>query len=122
MFATDRRAAGIIAAYLGEIADDLYLLDSLSIHEFEEGDGKFTVSQVFYLQDRGWNVWRLKLFALEPRHRVLEYRVLYAFDARKKVYHVLAIMHRDQDYENDPKLIARIKNDYDRLGIYHPPR
>lgn len=121
LFATDPKSASVVMAYLGEIADDQYLLESLSVPDFEEADEKFNVSQVYALQDSGWNVWRLKLFVLEPRKRLLDHRVLYAFDTRKRIYHVLAVMHRDQDYEKDKQLIARIKADYDRLGIYHPP-
>jgi hypothetical protein len=45
------------------------------------------------------------------------WRLLTAGDHRSRTVAVLALMHRDQDYENDQELIERLRESYDRLGF-----
>jgi hypothetical protein len=116
----DRAAALEILAVLQEIEADQGILSSLSDDGY--ADGRIDVCMVRNLQRATWNIWRLKVFCIDPPPSTLPYRIIYAFDAPRGVYYVLAIMHRDQDYERDHQLIGRIQAAYERLGIYKLPR
>lgn len=109
--------AGEIAAFLGELADHQGMLSRLNERDFE--DDRINVDHFIAMQRTGWNVWRLKLFNLEPDPRLIPYRIIYAFDGPQRTFHVLAIMHRGVDYERNADFIERA---YEDLGIKQLPR
>jgi hypothetical protein len=114
----DPRAGGQIVAFLEELGCDQALLDSLNIEGYE--DDRITVKSLVRLQKQRWNAWRLTLRDLEPPESNLPYRILYAFDGRRSIYHILAVMHRDRDY--DDNTIDRACAACEALGIDPLPR
>jgi len=112
---SDEQAAATIQTALEEIKDSQYYLSSLSIEGF--ADEKIDVAMFRNMQRRGLNFWRLKLFEIDLSPTTLSYRIIYAYDGPKGIFYVLAIMHRDQDYENDPNLMKRLETAYDKLGL-----
>lgn len=48
---------------------------------------------------------------------LVPYRIIYAHHPQQDLVHVLAIIHRNVDYENDHSIIARVRADYERLAI-----
>ena len=115
---SDPSAAAQIVAFLQELSGDNYLLDALTIQEYD--DNRISVKKVEKLQRERWNVWRLTLCDLHPPEDRLPYRILYAFDGRARVYHVLAIRHRSIVY--DDNTLDRACNACQRLGISPLPR
>ena len=99
LFQTDPVAAGQIVAFLQELSGDQELLDSLNIEDYE--DDKITVKMVVQLQQKRWNAWLLTLRDANPPEDKLPYRILYAFDGKTRVYHVLAVRPRKVAYNDD---------------------
>lgn len=66
------------------------------------------------MKNNGVEIWRLKFWDVQG---AVPYRILYAFhDAETRIY-ILAVMHRDQNYEEDHDLCERIIAAYHELGI-----
>ncbi len=63
----------------------------------------------------GYDLWRLKIWT-EPKGS-LGYRIVYAYEPRSLQYHVLAIVHRDFNYERDHAITQRILKAYKDLGL-----
>lgn len=114
----DQHAGGQIAAFLQELRDDQDLLDSLNIEGYE--DDRISVRMLVKLQRQRWNAWRLTLRDIYPPQAKLPYRILYAFDGRRRIYHILAVMHRDKDYDDDT--LDRVCSACKSLGIDPLPR
>jgi mRNA-degrading endonuclease RelE of RelBE toxin-antitoxin system len=113
LFTDDPDAAADVAVLIEEIAGDQYRLDSLSIDGHV--DDRMDVAMFRSMQKRRLNLWRLKAGELSADW--LSYRIIYAFDAPKKAYHILAIIHRGTDYERDRPLIDRLERAYHGLGL-----
>jgi hypothetical protein len=64
-------------------------------------------------QRKNRNLWRVKVWDLENIR--LRYRIVYAFIARKHVYHALAIAPREFDYDERDPITQRIIRDYEEL-------
>jgi len=120
LWESDKEAAAFVQVTLEEVGADQYYLASLSDDGFE--DEKIEVTTYRWMQRRGFNFWRLKLFEFDLSSGPFPYRIIYAFDGPKRIYYVLAIMHRDQDYETDGDLSTRLQKSYDELGIARIPR
>jgi len=115
---SDQAAAAEIVVLLEEIAGDQDLLFALSLEDFE--DDRVSVDQFRWLQRRRClNVWRLK--AADFTAAWVPYRIIYAFDAQRKIYYVLKIVHRSFEYERDRGTVAAIEAAYDDLGIQRLP-
>jgi hypothetical protein len=114
----DGRVGGQIVAFLQELEVDQALLDSLNLDGYE--DDRITVRMVVRLQHDRWNAWRLTLRDLEPPEGKLPYRILYAFDHVRLVYHVLAVAHRSTAY--DDEILDRVCAACESLGIPRLPR
>lgn len=56
------------------------------------------------------NLWRLKLWDLEDFGP--KYRVVYAFEPKKKHYHILAVAPRRFDYDQKHPITQRIIDAY----------
>jgi len=98
LMGSDKRAALQIVAFLQELSGDQELLDALTIEGFE--DERITIKMVVQLQSVLWNAYRLTVQDLEPPEDKLPYRILYAFDSRRRIYHVLAIRPRSIAYDD----------------------
>ena len=117
LMASDRKAALRIAVVLQEIGDDQNLLDLLNVEGHE--DERFGVKAVVELQRSRWNAYRLTIKDLELG-TILPYRVLYAFDGKCRIYHVLAVKPRGIAYNaaTIDRAIAACRS----LGIEPLPR
>lgn len=105
---SDLHAAVRILALLEQLAVDEDLLDRLTQHGYGKyGTEFFDVSKWHEQQRKNNNLWRLKFHELELRGNPL-YRVIYSFDPLTKSHHVLAIAHRDFNYEANHVITARI--------------
>lgn len=118
LLGSDKAAAGQIIAFLEELRGDQTLLDSLSVPGYD--DERISVQMVVKAQRKLWNVWRFTLRDLRPPEKNLPYRMLYAFDGPRRVYHVLAVKHRSFDY--DDATINRACTVCQELGIDPLPR
>lgn len=78
---------------------------SYSDHQIE------SVLPFWHLQGERKNAYRVKFY------NVASWRVITAADHRSMKIAVLAIMHRDQNYQQDSAFIARLRKSYDSLGL-----
>uniref|UniRef100_E6QX21 Addiction module toxin RelE n=1 Tax=mine drainage metagenome TaxID=410659 RepID=E6QX21_9ZZZZ len=53
---------------------------------------------------------------MEPKGS-LRYRIVYAYEPGTLQFHVLAIVHRDFNYETDHEITQRIRKAYNELGL-----
>jgi mRNA-degrading endonuclease RelE of RelBE toxin-antitoxin system len=116
LYESDEAAAADIEVLLEEIRDDQTLL--LAMHTHQSMAARFHVSHLLNFSIWGRELWRLKIWELEDADRVLPYRIIYAFHGN--VFYVLAVMHRNQNYEQDPHLVERIKAACRSIGIPVP--
>jgi len=109
----DRRAAALIVAMLEEIEGDQRLLDALTVHDFgDDGNEKFHVSKWLEMWNKGLDLWRIRIWALD---RIAPYRVVYAYERGKQRYHVLGVFHRDFNYDPADARVKRVKDAYEQL-------
>lgn len=113
---TEPDAAALVVALLEEAENDQELLESLTIKDFGiHGTEKIHVDKWVELHKAGKNVWRVKIWELEDLG--LQYRIIYALDPRTTRYHVLAVLHRDFNYDTNDARSKRLIAAYDELGI-----
>lgn len=113
---TDKFAAGKVLALLQQAKHDPKIFDSLLDHGFgDDHASSYHVSKWFAFWNAGYNIWRLKLW-MEPKGS-LRYRIVYAYEPRTLQFHVLAIVHRDFNYETDHEITQRIRKAYNELGL-----
>lgn len=113
----EKQYAMNIAALLSEMKADQGLLGSLLDHNFENVIFNVSKFQAFW-RDR--DVWRLKLFEWDFTQKIkytIPYRVIYAYDFKCLTFRILAVVHRDFNYENDHPITKRILNAYSELGL-----
>lgn len=116
LMAADPDAAGKMAAFLQQAKHDPRIIDSLLDHDFGANRSEtYHVSKWFAFWNTGYNLWRLKFWTF-PKGS-LEYRVIYAYQPSTCHYHVLAIVHRDFNYQNDHEATKRILTAYHSIGI-----
>lgn len=105
-----------ILSLLQELKGNQLLLGSLTVKDHGLArDAKFHVDMWAKQQNRGRNLWRLKIWSLEDYG--IRYRVIYALDPRNSRYYILAILHRDFDYDEKHPRVQQLLASYDRLGI-----
>ena len=105
-----------ILGLLQELKGSRLLLDSLTVKDYGlTRDAKFHVDAWGKQQNKGRNLWRLKIWSLEENG--IRYRVIYALDPRNSRYYILAILHRDFDYDEKHPRVQQLLAAYDRLGI-----
>jgi mRNA-degrading endonuclease RelE of RelBE toxin-antitoxin system len=113
---TDPDSADLILALLQEAKVNQSALESLSIRDFGAArNQRFSVDMWVAQQNRGRNIWRLKIWELEELG--IRYRVIYAFDPRISRYYVLGVFHRDFDYDESDSRTQRVVASYEQLGI-----
>lgn len=113
----NRRYAAAILALLSELKGDQALLGSLLDHKFE--NDSFNVSR-FESIWRDRDVWRLKVFEWnlsQTRRNAIPYRIIYAYDFKCLSFRILAVVHRDFEYENDHPVTQRVLKAYSELGL-----
>lgn len=59
------------------------------------------------------DLWRLKIWDLEKGR--FNYRIIYAYQISNHCFHMLAVVHRDFNYEPNHPITKRILNDYSEL-------
>ncbi|BDC37727.1 hypothetical protein [Paraburkholderia terrae] len=105
-----------LVAILDEIRGDQRILAKLTEPGvWKIGSGKFDITKYSFFWNSGFDVWRIKTIDFEQG--VSPYRVLYAYDWKQQYFHVLAIMPRHHDYQNDKDLTERLLKAYRELGI-----
>jgi mRNA-degrading endonuclease RelE of RelBE toxin-antitoxin system len=105
-----------ILAILQEIKGNQQLLDALTIKDFGFArDVSFHVDKWVSQHKQGRNLWRLKIWNLEDLG--IQYRIVYALDPRISRYYILAVLHRDFDYDEKHPRVQQLNATYDRLGI-----
>lgn len=105
-----------IAAVLQELKGNQQLLDALTLKDFGRArEAPFHVDKWSAQQQKGRNIWRLKIWELEDMG--IQYRVVYALDPRISRYFILAVLHRDFDYDEKNPRVRQLLATYDRLGI-----
>lgn len=110
----DPVAGGRIAAVLEEFESDPGLLEILTDHDhcaYESAD--VHISKWLEQWNKGRDLWRMKIWALE--HRNQRYRIIYAYVIRTRRYYVLAVANRDFDYDDDHPISRRILAAYEDL-------
>lgn len=116
LMAHDNVAAGKIAALLQQAKCDPGIIGSLLDHDFgADHSTAYHVSKWSQFWNIGYNIWRLKIWEI-PKGS-LPYRLVYAYEPGTLRYHVLAIAHRNFDYERDHEITKRILKTYKELGI-----
>ena len=114
--ASDRFAAGKVVALLQQAKHDPSIIASLLEHDFGiDHTVAYHVSKWFEFWNAGYNLWRLKIW-IEPKGS-LRYRIVYAYEPKSLQYYVLAIVHRNFDYQRDHEITNRILKAYQDLGI-----
>jgi len=116
--AKSNNAAAKLVAFLGELNGNQDFLGYLLEHNHGEPDKDlFNVSKWQEYWNKGYNLWRLKLFDLE--NVGLRYRIIYAYalESRVPTFYILAIVHRDFDYDPTHEVTKRLIHAYISLGI-----
>lgn len=112
----DRFAAGKVTALLQQAKHDPKIIDSLLDHDFGvDHTATYHVSKWFEFWNVGFNIWRLKIW-IELKGS-LRYRIVYAYEPKLLQYYVLAVVHRDFNYQRDHEITNRIIKAYKNLGI-----
>lgn len=99
-----------IFALLQEYDAGTFPPEELIDERFESEDIE-NVEPFWHLQDDRLNVYRLKLVTVKA------WRILTAGDRASREVAVLAVMHRDQNYQADRALVERIRASYANLGF-----
>src|SRR5208283_3034191 len=103
----DEEATADIVALREQAPSDQELLDNLTVKDFgRHRTEEIHVDQWVEQQRKGRNLWRLKIWDLQDRG--IHYRVVYALDPRLSRYHVLGIVDRDFDYDENDERTKRI--------------
>ena len=110
---TDPDGAADVETLLEELRNSEELLSALRIHQRLEG--RIHVSRLLRFDIWGKSLWRLRFSELADPQNIMPYRILYCSLAN--VYYVLAVAHRDLNYEQDRNLVARVRNACRELGI-----
>ena len=112
----DEDSAAEIETALEEISNDRRLADGLSEIRFRNtGTPSFEVDAFQALWRTGLNILRLKFW--DWTGGLVPYRVLYAYHPQANTCYVLAVVQRNFNYETSHPIVARVCDDYKRLGL-----
>lgn len=110
--------AAAIVAFLELVRDDDEALDQLTVDGFVRNENPRINVRRWKAQwnrrRKSRNLWRLRLLDLRSAS---DFRLIYAFDPSTHRYHVLGIMPREVDYDEQHPFVQRILDDYDALDI-----
>ena len=114
LWIADPVAAASIDVILEEIQNDQKLLDALTIENFGSSKSEdFHVGKWQHFWQRGKDIWKLKIWALEQTNQ--RYRVVYAYSVKEHYYQILAVVPRSFNYDPASEISKRIIKDYDDL-------
>jgi hypothetical protein len=117
IYETDSDGAADIEVLLEEIREDQEVLAAMRIHRRKEG--RIDVCKLLKYDIWGRNVWRIKFGILQAENdEISPYRVIYG--SLGNAYYVLAIVHRNQNYEQDRNLAKRVRAACRAIGIVAP--
>lgn len=97
-----------ILVFLQEIRGDQIACENL-VDEYYSDDTIENIVPFWHLQRERLNVHRIKLIEVKG------WRIIVAGDHRQREVAIMAIMNRDQDYQNDNQLIKRLRKSYENL-------
>jgi len=106
----DQYAHDQLIVFFEELIGDRRLCENLIDEHFSDFSVE-SISPFWAMQNARLNVYRVKLYNLG------KWRILTAGDHKRREVAILAIMHRDQNYERDAELISRLEEAYERLGF-----
>jgi mRNA-degrading endonuclease RelE of RelBE toxin-antitoxin system len=106
----DSYACAEIVAFIEEIKADQILCENLIDEHYFDATIE-NVVPFWAMQSDRLNVYRIKL------NHVGKWRILTAGDHRRREVAILAVMHRDQNYEKDKNLIERLRGSYEKLNF-----
>ncbi|UYO95008.1 type II toxin-antitoxin system RelE/ParE family toxin [Pollutimonas sp. M17] len=116
LYEADADSAALIDAVIEQLEDSPKLLESLCIEGSHlNRKPSFEVKRFQELWRNKYTIYFLKITPEDGP--AIGYRVLYGHHPQKDIYHILAIMAREINYESDHPLIQRICNAYENLGI-----
>ncbi|GAA0215302.1 hypothetical protein GCM10009125_00420 [Castellaniella daejeonensis] len=112
-------AVALIEAALEEIAyDEEFLSRMWRRREMRHSEPTVEADRIVVQWHRGRNLHRLKIWDFpENGGGLIGWRVVYAYDGRCDSYHILGIIRRDINYDEQHPHFQRIVKDYDALGI-----
>lgn len=115
LWSSDSTAAAQITVFFEELDENQDLLDRLTQHDFghSRGSAQLSVSKWQSLWNRGFDIWRLKLWDLE--NIGIQLRIIYAYIPIKNNYHILAIAPRSFNYDEKDPISERIITAYSGL-------
>ena len=111
---SEPKPAARLIVLLQEVQSDKELLDMLTAHNFGSDERElFHVSRWEEHWHEGKDIWRLKFWELE--HQGIPYRVIYALRRGTGNHYVLAVAHRDFNYDPNHPTTQRILRAYEEL-------
>lgn len=116
---TSPDVAAMAIVVLQEIQADQKLLDTLTIHAFEDvlpiSEAKYDVKHWWTYYKKGLNLWRLKIVDIDKF--LFGYRIIYGYSQSEQKYYVLGILSRNFDYDPNHPTTKRILREYEDLCI-----
>ncbi|MFK4075184.1 hypothetical protein ACI2KX_15870 [Ectopseudomonas khazarica] len=113
----DPNAAALVLATVQEIRGDQNLLDSLTIHEFEDRISKldltYNVKHWWEHFKRGRDLWRLRV--IDDENLLTDYRIIYAYCIPESKYYILGVVPRSFNYDSNHTQTKRILAEYEEL-------
>lgn len=106
----DPDAAALLSSHLRELAGDSKRCSCLADEHYFD-DVIESVEPLWDLQKQRMNAYRVRYILLA------RWRVITAVDHRAKQIAIMAVMHRDANYQQDRELWARIEREYDAIGL-----
>ncbi|NOT15454.1 MAG: hypothetical protein HOP21_07750 [Methylotenera sp.] len=117
----------VIQALMVQIAESEDATWCLTQWKNDNKNPFFNVSAISYLQQQGYNIYRLRPLGSSKLNR---YRVIYAFDSEYEDFYLLAVVEKAPEneteiivhdriykYEHDHHIIKRVCKEYDAFGI-----
>ena len=116
LYEKDEDAAADIDVFLQEVKGSQEMMDNLTRNGYvHHGEGaSFNVAEWQKTKLSKYNLWRVRLLYLAGASN---YRIVYAFHAGEYRYYVLAVLHRDFNYDPNHERTKRILALYDSLDI-----
>jgi hypothetical protein len=114
---SDRTAAARIYALVEEISGDQAALESLTEDHFSDEERSFDVTWLRGAARSRLNLWRLKLFSLQQTDSWINHRIIYAIDGRSQAIWLMAIMPRNENYDEGSPRFRRIRREYEYFSI-----
>ena len=114
LWETDPVAAARVAVVLEQLEHDESLRERLLEHRYGSNrTADFEIQKWVSQWEKNRDLWRLKIWALEDLD--IRYRVIYAYSIPNRSFHVLAVAHRDFNYDESDRISQRVLRAYQDL-------